>query len=356
MNSSNYNTELPLTTANLTLKFSRPTFSNKMGEVVMTSAFPGFKSDPNFDKEAERKKMMATGLYTEVIIPDDGVPIRRRFAGDYTLSRGRYFSVCNDELGNDRGTVTRELLGYYEGNAGHLMIHDLIMPDHKELLQKHCPNSPAGYLIELYSTSERPSPIAVKLMNEGLLTTESGELPETMGIFMPMDIKTETIENIFDLRQMKTQQWLASFLPKGDEYFSKDADPIASFVEILPDLTVYDRGGSDFTEKFGNFLRHNGANGMIFPSARCDIGCEFLNGELNDYRGFNYVDYRGLKPPVASVVRDVSPWTNKIFEGITIHTAPDDTPYAHSWRMEGKEAGEDSNRELWMNKFHEKQE
>ena len=36
--------------------------------------------------------------------------------------------------------------------------------------------------------------------------------------------------------------------------------------------------------------------------------------------------------------------------------APDDSPHAHSWRMEGKEAAEDANRERWMNKIYEKKE
>ena len=46
----------------------------------------------------------------KTVIVARGSPIRRRFAGDITLSRGRYSSVCNDELGNDQGTVVRELL------------------------------------------------------------------------------------------------------------------------------------------------------------------------------------------------------------------------------------------------------
>jgi len=95
---------------------------------------------------------------------------------------------------------------------------------------------------------------------------------------------------------------------------------------------------------------------MIFPSARCDISCEFLNGELTDFTGFNFVDYRDLDRPLSKFYLDASNWANTFFEGVTIHTAPADSPYAHSWRMEGKESAEDSNRERWMKKLYEKKD
>ena len=72
--------------------------------------------DPNQDFFAEANAMKAAGV-KQVFIIKDG-PVRRRFAGDVTLSRGRYLSVCNDDLGNDNGTVTRELLAYYNPGQG----------------------------------------------------------------------------------------------------------------------------------------------------------------------------------------------------------------------------------------------
>jgi|GEM_PF-4595784 len=73
-------------------------------------------------------------------------------------------------------------------------------------------------------------------------------MPAVIDIFMPMNIKKETIKNVFDLRQLETQQWLVEFLPEGDKVFSKLADKLSSFKEMILSLTVYDRGGSDFTD------------------------------------------------------------------------------------------------------------
>ncbi len=343
--------ELPLTTLGATLKFSSPVFNNDIGRLVISAAFPAFMGDPNQDMVAEAKAMKAAGADRVFIIKDG--PTRRRFAGDVTLSRGRYLSVCSDDLGNDRGTVTRELLAYYTGAAGHIEVHDLVMPTHKDLLEKYCANSPAGYAIDLHSTPQRPNPIAKKIIDAGLAFWE-GDIPPVVAIFMPMDIKKVTIENVFDLRQLETQQWLAKFLPEGDKEFSKMADKLNSFKDMLPSLTVYDRGGNDFTDALGAYLRVKGANGMVFPSARCNVKCEFYNGELNDFNGWNFVDYRQLDKPFSDVFIDFSPWVNEVGEGITIAFAPDDSPYANSWRIDGKETWEDCQREIWLNEFYER--
>ena len=342
--------ELPLTTLNATLKFSSPVFNNELGKLVISAAFPAFMGDPNQDMFAEAMAMKAAGV-DQVFIIKDG-PTRRRFAGDVTLKRGRYLSVCIDDLGNDNGTVTRELLAYYTGVAGHVEVYDLAMPTHKELFEKYCGNSPAGYVIDLHSTPERPNPIVQKLVKAGLAFWE-GEIPPVVSIFMPMDIKQETIENVFDLRQLKTQQWLAKFLPKGERVFSKRADKLDSFKDMLPSLTTYDRGGNDFTDKLGGYLRVKGANGLVFPSARCNVKCELYNGELNDYSGWNFVDYRQLNKPFSDLFIDLSPWVDHVGEGITIAYAPDDSPYANSWRIDGKEAWEDGHREFLLKDYYE---
>ena len=341
--------KLPLTTLNATLKFSSPVFNNDIGRLVVSAAFPAFMGDPNQDKFADAKAMKAAGA-DQVFIIKDG-PTRRRFAGDVTLSRGRYLSVCNDELGNDKGTVTRELLAYYTGTSGHVEVHDLVMPDHEQFLKEHSSNSPTGYVIELHSTPERPNPIAQNLVTAGLAFWE-GEIPPVVSIIMPMNIKHETIEKVFDLRQLKTQQWLAEFLPEGDKHFSKVADKVSSFKEMLPSLTTADRGGNDFTDSLGGYLRVKGANGMVFPSARCNVKCEFYNGELNDFTGWNFVDYRQLDKPLSDSFIDFSPWVTQVGEGVTIAFAPDDSPYANSWRIDGKEAWEDSNRAWWLDDFY----
>jgi len=44
-------------------------------------------------------------------------------------------------------------------------------------------------------------------------------------------------------------------------------------------------------------LRHLGADGVIFPSARNDIVVSIDSGEVVDHRGWNFVDYAGVSSP-----------------------------------------------------------
>gem|GEM_PF-6516319 len=54
---------------------------------------------------------------------------------------------------------------------------------------------------------------------------------------------------------------------------------------------------------------------MVFPSARCDVKCEFYHGRLNDYKDWNFVDYRQLEKTFADTFIDFSPWVNDVCEG-----------------------------------------
>lgn len=52
-----------------------------------------------------------TGLGSKVLYVGRGR--ERRYAGDKTLGRGCYFSVCNDSAGQDYGTLLSELKAYF---------------------------------------------------------------------------------------------------------------------------------------------------------------------------------------------------------------------------------------------------
>lgn len=207
--------------------------------------------------------------------------------------------------------------------------------------------------MELRSTPDRANPIVLKLRNSGLIPADC-EVPPSTVIIIPLLIQHATVERIFDLRQLRTQRWLTAFLPKGDDMLSMPmAKSLDSFSQMLPSLTYWERGGSDLTDALGKYLRRKGANGLVFPSARSDVKCEFLHGNLESFRGWNFVDYRGTRP-LSDVVRDYSSWENRaLAEGIKIVSAPDDHPYAYSWRIEGKEAAEASLRERKLKKFYD---
>lgn len=329
---------LPLTTFRATVKFMRPSFLNPLGAALMKRAFPMFMAQGREVSEHTRAKLAAaraSGSVQQAFVLDT---VRRRWSGGTSLPRGSYYAVCNDEHGNDRGTLARELAAYFDaGDADHVLIEDLVMPEHAELLHEHC-QAPAGLRLKLPpGTTGAPNPILAECMASGLIPP----LEPGYGfmLYLPLDIKPIEVERVFDLRQREAQQWLAAFLPQGNELFTMpNACRLDTFVAMLPDLMVPDRGGSDLDKGLGNLLRRSGAQGLVFPSARSDVLCEFTAGRLSDFRGWNFVDYRNAPDDEFlpnMVFQD--DWLSD-FGQAEIHMAPDESPYAGSWRVQGHEA------------------
>lgn len=326
--------DMPLTDFCSTVKFYRPSFGNALGTMLLREAFPEFsaRDDQEISQEhqkAQQGKMAAAWAAGAKRVFMVGGRIRRRFAGDFTLSRGCYYSVSNDEYGNDQGTLARELSAYLSPSMyGSIIVHDLVMPQDGALLREHC-MAPAGFAVELRPTEEGPNPVALKLAQANLLPIEEPTKPYL--IFMPLAIERFEVPRVLDLRQLEAQNWLARFLPKGNEILSMPAAmPLKSFPEMLPSLMSAERGGNDFTNSLGFFLRRTGVNGLVFPSARSDVRCEFLGGQLNDFRGWNFLDYRNAERTLLDRLVDVSQWENDLGDGVQCQLAPDDSPFAHS--------------------------
>ena len=202
---------IPLTKLHAVLKSHRPTFDNEIGAITLRDAFPGFLGDPSQDFAAQADAMDQAGADRVFIVKDS--PVRRRFAGDFTLSRGCYSSVCDDEYGNDEGTLARELSAYYEPDtAGDVSLRDLVMPQDAELLSKHCGAAPSGLAIELHSIAGRTNPILSKLRQAHLIP--AGDAPSSVLIFIPLIVQKVEVDEVFDLRQLNTQQWLTRFFRK----------------------------------------------------------------------------------------------------------------------------------------------
>jgi hypothetical protein len=315
--------------------------------MVMREAFPAFDPDPK-DEEAARRARQAMEAQMAAAKKGGAKQVfavkghtRRRFAGDFTLSRGSYYSVCNDEYGNDRGTLVGELSAYrVPALTGDIVVHDLVMPEQADLLHQHC-DAPAGFVVELRPTEKGPNPVTLKLWQANLIALDD----PTMGvvIFMPLAIERIDVPQVLDLRQLEAQQWLARFLPEGNDILSMpNAGKVELFMEMLPSLLTPDRGGSDLTDSIGFLLRRSGVNGLVFPSARSDVTCEFLNGRLHDFKGWNFVDYRSSRSDTSTMLAerriDYSQWESDLGEGVSCIFAPDDSPFAHSWRIDGLEA------------------
>ena len=339
--------DMPLTDFIDTVKFYRPSFGNPLGSMVMREAFPAFDPEPKDEEAAQRatnamqEQMRAAKKGGAQRVFAVKGHTRRRFAGDFTLSRGSYYSVCNDEHGNDHGTLVGELSAYrVPALTGDIVVHDLVMPEQAELLHKHC-DAPAGFVVELRPSEKGPNPVTLKLWQANLISLDQ----PTMGvvIFMPLAIALIEVPQVLDLRQLEAQQWITRFLPEGNDILSMPAArKVESFIEMLPSFMTADRGGSDLTDSIGFLLRKMGVNGLVFPSARSDVKCEFLNGRLHDYRGWNFVDYRGSRKDTPTMLADRrtdhSQWEDDLGEGVNCIFAPDDSPFAGSWRIEGLEA------------------
>jgi hypothetical protein len=60
----------------------------------------------------------------------------RRFAGDATLSRGSYYTLCSDEQGDDSETLAHELMAYVNPEvSGEVDVADLRSPRYRFLIK-----------------------------------------------------------------------------------------------------------------------------------------------------------------------------------------------------------------------------
>jgi hypothetical protein len=136
----------------------------------------------------------------------------------------------------------------------------------------------------------------------------------TIADIIPTQLVQITFERLIDLRMPNTRQWfvkeftnLTNTIPKEATRLKESellvpvfpiAGPLDDFKDLLP--TLLDQGlggGTGATQAAGAWLRRLGAEALIFPSARADMSVSISHGELQDWYGWNLVDYRGAPPP-----------------------------------------------------------
>jgi hypothetical protein len=79
------------------------------------------------------------------------------------------------------------------------------------------------------------------------------------------------------------------------------------FDRLLPSLVAQDLGGGIGVHTHaGIWLRRLGVDALIFPSARCNVSVEVLDGEVTDHYGWNLVDYRQAPEPQSEIGHDSS--------------------------------------------------
>jgi hypothetical protein len=122
-----------------------------------------------------------------------------------------------------------------------------------------------------------------------------------------------TFERLIDLRMPETRQWFVTEFTRLKNVAPPVpvfplAGPLDDFKDLLPTLLSQGLGGTaGVTQAAGSWLRRLGAEALIFPSARADMSVSISDGELQDWYGWNLVDYRRAPPPTVGSFVNVSP-------------------------------------------------
>ena len=276
----------------------------------------------------------------------------RRYAGDFTLPRGCYYSVCSRPDGDDSGTVAKEMNAYrVAGKTGFVHAFDLMKEDSLKALDiASGPRKAFGILIGDKKRFLQASESNADLINsyEYLDHTLSRAVdqPATTSIIVlvPYQVEYREIEKVVDMRLPRVQEWFFERFHLGDgEALNKpNGGNIRSFLQMLPTLMSYPLGGNMITSAIGAWMRNKGANAMIFPSARCDVAVTIKDGSLADWFGWNLVDYRAaVRKPAISSWADFSPWQEKVWKTQYTRLPPPRARYSGSWQVVGNEAWQD---------------
>lgn len=274
-----------------------------------------------FDLAAPPEKMLAA------IHEDRAGTVRRfsgqrarRFAGDDTLPRSRYYTLCKDEEGHDAGTLVCEMWAYsHIARTGKIDLVDMADPTAPERLAKLGLEIPASNSILLVFLPGPDSGLSPFLLHSGL--------PQRVVAFpLPVRVIYERIDKVVDLRIPDTADWFARVVSQAVlEVHSPLTDktsylkcwplrpPLDNFGQLLPAMLTQELGGGVLSVAVGALLRKAGANALVFPSARNDPFLRFRDGKLRRAEGWNLVDYREAPPPKQLIVLNVDrSWPNNV--------------------------------------------
>ena len=165
---------------------------------------------------------------------------------------------------------------------------------------------------------------------------------------IPYDVSETRIPGVLDLRYPDARKWLCDEFGfgKAGVLVLPNGAPTReiTFLDMLPSLMARDNGGDDLTNVIGAYLRLIGVSALVFPSARSNVFVDFRDGTLNDFGGWNLVDYRDAEtePRATMILWDVEwPWfrdSSKMrhLDRTTVIRAPeDDSMWRGSFRVEG---------------------
>ena len=253
----------------------------------------------------------------------------RRFAG-YNLGHNRYYSVAQDEEGDDGGCLRNELGAYRKPQMTRVYVADSGLAADRTQLASLLPFQPRQKHIYVQFDFVRFR----RLMPESpMIARESSSGGLILVYWVPYNTSQETIGDVIDLRIPETRAWFCETFKKGpDEMYRKPFGQINSFYDMLPTLMEPEIGGGHWTQAgithylIGNWLGLQGVAALIYPSARSDVGVELEHGAITKFVGWNLVDYRGGEKPNIPDGLDVSKWIPGFFDSRIHLSIPDVAP------------------------------
>jgi hypothetical protein len=340
---------IPLVTYSGFLKQLDRDTLNSAQRLVLDQAFPQFwPGNPDSpENRAQTNAMLNRGI--DYVFQDMDSP--RRFSGCWSLPKRRYFALCHDDDGDDRNTLVNELSAYLDPmRAGLLLFADLGVPEGRAwLTQVLGPQLPSHALVVvLIGKPDGISPVIDGLQELGAIEVASNKQRQDrcmIAIQLPYRVQWQEIAGVFDLRLTRCQKYVVDeFFKKETKQLTKrDRHGVERFIETLPTLMNPALGGGApsgddgaILQALASFLRAEGAQALIFPSARSDASAVTHRGQLKDWRGWCLVDYRGAREPLVSGTVDFSSgWHVQFPVGARIRHAPDSDEYAGSFEILG---------------------
>lgn len=288
---------------------------NETGLFAMTKGFTGFADIPKPTEQEthefiERAKERGI-TYNHIMYANKN---SRRFAGDHTLPKSRYFSVCKNSDGYDDGTLQSELYAYYRPkDTGHLTIADLTNDkQRKSIIESGFPDTKGVYDIQILFLRENGKRSIIDII-PGIDNSASSLL-----IGIPVRVGYYQIDNVIDLRNPATAEWFAKSMSvieievdNKKHSLNSLRGRLQSFAEILPTLMTQEIGGHIannpmFSSQVGIWMRLNNVGALIYPSARNNSYVKIRNGKVEDFGGWNLVDYRNAPEPFFKLSIDLT--------------------------------------------------
>jgi len=299
--------------------------------------FPAFQGDDDAESAYQSAKNGELARIMEQLIEFvPGERRMRRFAG-HDLPRQRYYTVARDGDGDDGMTLAHELRAYRNPvRLGMVEVIDLAQGCVLGFASGNVKLQPERALAVLVHNADRLPP--------QLRTLGFRELPPVnqrpIHMFkFPYKVESVRIDKTIDLRFPEVRDWFfrtfrepsrstLGYIPDGrfgdatiahSRFHLEDgkAPTPADFWKMLPTLMNPDTGGGKPSSTgstilwLAHWMRQNGVEALVYPSARCDVLALFEDGELADFKGWNLVHYREspLMGGAAEVITfDPSPW------------------------------------------------